>query len=59
MNNIRGKIHAKAAFKDACEFAHVRKETRWNNRLLKINDKDDSPLKEQMNNRIRGRIRGN
>jgi len=59
MNNIRGKIHAKAAFKDACEFAHVRKETRWNNRLLRINNIEDSPLRGQMNNRIRGRIGGN
>ena len=33
MNNIRGVIHSKAAFEDACEFAHERKEVRWNNRL--------------------------
>ena len=59
MNNIRGVIHAKAAFEDACEFAHVRKETRWNNRLLRINDMEDSPLWGQMNNRIRERIGGN
>ncbi len=59
MNNIRGVIHAKAAFEDACEFAHVRKETRWNNRLLRINDIEDSSLRGEMNNRIRGRIGGN
>ena len=59
MNNIRGIIHAKAAFEYSCEFAHVRKETRWNNRLLRINNIEDSPLRGQMNNRIRGRIGGN
>ena len=59
MNNIRGVIHAKAAFEDACEFAHVRKETRWNNRLLRINDIEDSSLRGEMNTRIRGRIGGN
>ena len=56
MNNIRRLIHAKAAFDDACEFAQERKEARWNNRLLKIDDIEDPHLRGQMNKRIRGRM---
>jgi len=56
MNNIRRLIHAKAAFDDACEFAQERKEARWDNRLLKINDIEDFHLRGQMNERIGGRM---
>lgn len=59
MNNIRRLIHAKAAFEDASEFAQERKEARWNNRLLKIDDIEDPHLRGQMNKRIRGRMGGN
>lgn len=58
MNNIRRIIHAKAAFEDASEFAQERKEARWNNRLLRINDIEDPHLRGQMNKRIRGRMGG-
>jgi len=58
MNNIRRLIHAKAAFEDASEFAQERKEARWNNRLLRINEIEDPHLRGQMNNRIRGRMGG-
>lgn len=58
MNNIRRLIHAKAAFEDASEFAQERKEARWNNRLLRINEIEDPPIRGQMNKRIRGRMGG-
>ena len=58
MNNIRRLIHAKAAFKDASEFAHERKEERWNNRLIRINEIEDPHLRSEMNKRIRGKMGG-
>jgi hypothetical protein len=58
MNNIRRLIHAKAAFEDANEFAQERKEARWNNRLLRINEIEDPHLRGEMNKRIRGRMGG-
>jgi len=58
MNNIRRLIHAKAAFMDASEFAQERKEARWNNRLLRINEIEDPHLRGEMNKRIRGRMGG-
>ena len=58
MNNIRRLIHAKAAFMDANEFAQERKEARWNNRLLRINEIEDPHLRGDMNKRIRGRMEG-
>jgi len=58
MNNIRRLIHAKAAFENANEFAQERKEARWNNRLLRINEIEDPYLRGEMNKRIRGRMGG-
>ena len=58
MNNIRRIIRARVAFNDACEFAHLRKEERWNNRLFRINDIEDPHLRGEMNKRIRGRMGG-
>jgi len=56
MNNIRRLIHAKATLEDANEFAQERKEARWNNRLLRINEIEDPHLRGEMNKRIRGRM---
>jgi hypothetical protein len=56
MSNIRRLIHARVAFEAASEFAQERKEARWNNRLLRINDLEDPHLQGQMNNRIGGRM---
>jgi len=58
MNNIRRLIHAKVALEDANEFAQERKEARWNNRLLRINEIEDPHLRGEMNKRIRGRMGG-
>ncbi len=58
MNNIRRLIHAKVALDDANEFAKERKEARWNNRLLRINEIEDPHLRSEMNKRIRGKMGG-
>jgi hypothetical protein len=58
MNNIRRIIRARVAFNNASEFAHLRNEERWNNRLFRINDIEDPHLRGEMNKRIRGRIGG-
>jgi len=58
MNNIRRLIHAKSAFEEANEFAQERKEARWNNRILRINEIEDPHLRSEMNKRIRGKMGG-
>ena len=58
-NNIRQLINAKVALDNANEFAQERKEARWNNRLIRINEIEDPHLRSEMNKRIRGRMGGN
>jgi hypothetical protein len=58
MNRLKRLIHAKVAFEDAGDFAQKRKQVRWNNRLMRINNLNDPYLQGQMHNRIRGRIGG-
>jgi len=58
INNIRHLINAKVALNNAKEFAQERKEARWNNRLIRINEIEDPHLRSEMNKRIRGRMGG-
>jgi hypothetical protein len=54
IGNIQRNINANAAYENAMEYAHQRREERWNNRLAGLNDIDNPGFRDWINDKIRG-----